>query len=159
MQSLNPVALSFCVSRTHFEAGIIYICSYLASSEIFTPKITQPSHKTATYRTHTPTISHDCNKNCNILQPLKKTLQPIDSYIQITYLCSMKNYQTSSAEGQKCRLEQLLQLLSITSDGDLINKLETQKLKQMGYCMCSEGFTVISAEGIKLLYDLGLIHP
>jgi len=36
----------------------------------------------------------------------------------------MKNYQTPSTEAQKGRLEQLTQLLEITSDGDLINKTE-----------------------------------
>ena len=47
-----------------------------------------------------------------------------------------KNYQTLSAQGQKGRLEQLLQLLQITFDGDLINK--TERDAQMGYCMKSE---------------------
>ena len=71
----------------------------------------------------------------------------------------MKNYQTPSTEAQKGRLEQLLQLLQITFDGDLINKTERDKLQQMGYCTKSSGFNIITPEGIKLLYDSGLIHP
>lgn len=67
------------------------------------------------------------------------------------------NYQTSSAQDQKGRLEQLLQLLQITFDGDLVNKTERDALLQMGYCIKSEGF--ITPEGIKLLSNLGLIHP
>lgn len=70
-----------------------------------------------------------------------------------------KNYQTSSAQGQKGRIEQLLQLLQITFDGDLINKAERDALQQMGYCVKSEGFNIITPEGIKLLSNLGLIHP
>lgn len=69
------------------------------------------------------------------------------------------NYQTSSAQGQKGRIEQLLQLLSITFDGDLISKTERDALQQMGYCTKSSGFNIITPEGIKLLNDLGLIHP
>ena len=71
----------------------------------------------------------------------------------------MKNYQTPSTEAQKGRLEQLTQLLQITFDGDSINKTERDKLQQMGYCAKSSGFNIITPEGIKLLYDLGLIHP
>ena len=67
-----------------------------------------------------------------------------------------KNYQTLSAQGQKGRIEQLLQ---ITFDGDLINKPERDALQQMGYCVKSEGFNIITPEGIKLLSNLGLIHP
>ena len=50
----------------------------------------------------------------------------------------MGNYQTLSAQGQKGRIEQLLQLLQITFDGDLINKTERDALQQMGYCVKSE---------------------
>ncbi len=71
----------------------------------------------------------------------------------------MKNYQTQIAEGQKGRLEQLLQLLQITFDGDLINKTDRDALQQMGYCAKSSGFNIITPEGIKLLSDLGFIHP
>ena len=69
------------------------------------------------------------------------------------------NCQTSSAQDQKGRLEQLLQLLQITFDGDLVNKTERDALLQMGYCIKSEGFNIITPEGIKLLSNLGLIHP
>lgn len=119
--------------------------------------------KTATSRIHTLTISHYCNIFCNILQSFKKLPQKLACFDWLAYFCRKKmerrDYQTLSAQGQKGRIEQLLQLLRITFDGDLINKTERDALQQMGYCTKSSGFNIITPEGIKLLNDLGLIHP
>jgi hypothetical protein len=70
-----------------------------------------------------------------------------------------KFYQTSSAESKGGRLEQLLQLLRITADGDLISKPDRNKLVELGLSDEMSGFNIITPLGIKYLHDLGLIHP
>jgi len=70
------------------------------------------------------------------------------------------HYKTSAAYNQKGRIEQLLQLLRVTWDGDLVNKVERDILLKTGMAQrVGEGFNLITPKGIKTLFELGLIHP
>lgn len=69
-------------------------------------------------------------------------------------------YKTAQCEGQKGRVEQLLQLLRITWDGDVINKMQRDVLLKEGLCIqFGAGWNIITPEGVELLYKLGFIHP
>ena len=69
-------------------------------------------------------------------------------------------YKTSSAMNQGGRVEQLLQLLQITWDGDIINKTERDILIKLELAYTtSGGFNIITPKGIEYLYELGFIHP
>ncbi len=69
-------------------------------------------------------------------------------------------YKTKSSESQSGRIEQLLQLLRITWDGDLVNKTERDILVKLGMAnTVYGGFNIITAKGIKYLFELGFIHP
>jgi hypothetical protein len=69
-------------------------------------------------------------------------------------------YKTDAATNQKGRIEQLLQLLRVTWDGDLVNKVERDILLKTGMAQrVGEGFNLITPKGIKTLFELGLIHP
>lgn len=71
-----------------------------------------------------------------------------------------KLYQTAQCENQKGRVEQLLQLLRITWDGDIINKTERDILRKEGLCIqFGAGWNLITPEGAEVLYKLGFIHP
>jgi hypothetical protein len=71
-----------------------------------------------------------------------------------------KFYQTQLAERQSGRIEQLLQLLRLTFDGDIINKTERDVLLKAGLCeKFGCGWNLITSKGVEYLYDLGLIHP
>ena len=69
-------------------------------------------------------------------------------------------YKTKIAEGQKGRIEQLLQLLRVVYDGDLIDKGEREMLVKKGLAQkCDGGYNLITSKGLTYLEDLGLIHP
>jgi len=69
-------------------------------------------------------------------------------------------YQTSQAENPKGRVEQLLQLLRLTWDGDIINKTERDILRKEGLCIqFGAGWNIITEQGVEILYKLGFIHP
>lgn len=69
-------------------------------------------------------------------------------------------YQTMQAKDQQGRVEQLLQLLRITWDGDIINKTERDILKKEGLCIqFGVGWNLITPEGVEILHKLGFIHP
>ncbi len=69
-------------------------------------------------------------------------------------------YQTENAKTQKGRIEQLLQLVRLTWDGDVINKTERDILMKDGLCArFGAGWNIITEEGVEVLYKLGLIHP
>lgn len=71
-----------------------------------------------------------------------------------------KLYKTSQCENQKGGIEQLLQLLRITWDGDIINKTERDALLKEGLCIqFGAGWNLITPEGADMLYKLGFIHP
>jgi len=60
---------------------------------------------------------------------------------------------------QKEQLDQLLQLLRITWDGDLISKIERDELVELGFAVRSDGFNIITAQGINYLSKSGYICP
>ena len=69
-------------------------------------------------------------------------------------------YKTESAKNQSGRVEQLLQLLRITWDGDLVNKTERDILLSLGLCQSfGAGWNLITESGVRCLYELGFIHP
>lgn len=70
------------------------------------------------------------------------------------------HYKTSAADNQKGRIEQLLQLLRLTWDGDLVSKTERDVLEKFGLCQSIDGgFNLITPRGVEILSQLGLIHP
>jgi hypothetical protein len=69
-------------------------------------------------------------------------------------------YKTTYCERQSGRIEQLLQLLRLTWDGDLISKAERDTLVGLGLAQnFGDGWNLITSQGVKYLYDLGFIHP
>lgn len=69
-------------------------------------------------------------------------------------------YKTKQCEGSKGRIEQLLQLLRITWDGDLISKPDRDELLKNELCVkASGGWNIITPKGIEYLEQLGFIHP
>jgi len=48
-------------------------------------------------------------------------------------------------------IDQLLQLLRITSDGDLIDKEEARELRKRGFAQRYNGYSIITLEGIEFL--------
>jgi hypothetical protein len=66
----------------------------------------------------------------------------------------IKNYVKENSGA----LEQLKQLINTTWDGDLISKSERNKLREQGLVTSCEGFNVVTAEGLKRLTELRLIH-
>lgn len=72
----------------------------------------------------------------------------------------MKSYRTQAAKHQMGIAEALLQLTSITFDGDLIDKEARSHLVRVGYAeQLPGGFNIITANGIQVLLDLKLIAP
>lgn len=57
------------------------------------------------------------------------------------------------------RLEQLVQLLRVTWDGDLISKSDRDELIKVEYCSKCEGWNYITYEGIKALIKIGALKP
>lgn len=55
------------------------------------------------------------------------------------------------------RLEQLLQLVKVTWDGDLISKSERDCLVKECLATKCRGFNLLTDEGVRILYQLGLI--
>jgi hypothetical protein len=55
------------------------------------------------------------------------------------------------------RIEQLLQLQSVTCDGNLISKQERDHLEKAALICRSHGWQVITPKGIEYLSDLGLL--
>ncbi len=69
-------------------------------------------------------------------------------------------YKTSQCDGAKGRIEQLLQLLQLTQDGDLINKAERDELIKKGLATKVDGgWNIITDQGIHMLNAFGYIHP
>lgn len=56
------------------------------------------------------------------------------------------------------RLEQLIQLLTVTWDGDLIHKTGRDGLVKRGLAINRDGWNVITPEGIGVLESIGAIH-
>lgn len=67
-----------------------------------------------------------------------------------------KNKQANLSIG---RVEQLLQLLQITWDGDLISKSDRDELVKNELAFKTSGFNLITGKGIIYLLELGFIHP
>lgn len=55
-------------------------------------------------------------------------------------------------------LESLMQLTQLTSDGDLISKTERDELVKKGLAIRSDGFNIITQEGIAVLSLTNSIH-
>jgi len=56
-------------------------------------------------------------------------------------------------------LEALLQLVTLTADGDLIGKRHRTLLVKKGLAIQCNGWNAISRKGIRYLDDLGVIKP
>ena len=70
----------------------------------------------------------------------------------------MANYRTAAASKQIGVAEALLQLTSITWDGDLLSKDQRTHLVKVGWAdQLPGGFNLITAEGLQVLLDLKLI--
>lgn len=61
-------------------------------------------------------------------------------------------------KGKSSDLIQLQQLLSITWDGDLIDKSAVKRLKDKGLMVKVDGWNIITVKGVELLNSLNLIH-
>ena len=69
-------------------------------------------------------------------------------------------YKTAQCDGQTGRVEQLLQLLRITWDGDLVNKTERDILVKLELAInFGNGYNIITPKGVTYLDELGFIHP
>lgn len=56
-------------------------------------------------------------------------------------------------------LEQLIQLVTATWDGDLICKSHRDELVKCGYVDRVNGYNVINSNGIIVLVNLGVLRP
>lgn len=59
---------------------------------------------------------------------------------------------------ENSRIEQLVQLRTVTWDGDLISKSERDALVKCGYVERCCGYNFINAEGVKVLVNLGALR-
>ena len=55
------------------------------------------------------------------------------------------------------RLEQLMLLCKVTSDGDLVSKAHRDELVKCGYVIQINGWNIISREGVIILANLGML--
>ena len=69
-----------------------------------------------------------------------------------------KQYLTADISSQPPRMAVLLQLMALTSDGDLIGKSERDELVMEGLAQRYNGWNWITVNGIKKLEKLKLIH-
>ena len=60
--------------------------------------------------------------------------------------------------GKRNYMEQLVQLTTVTWDGDLICKSDRDELVKCGYAEKINGFNLITANGIIALSNLGIIR-
>ena len=60
--------------------------------------------------------------------------------------------------GKRNYMEQLIQLTTVTWDGDLICKSDRDRLVKCGYAEKVEGYNFITAKGIIVLDNLGMIR-
>lgn len=56
-------------------------------------------------------------------------------------------------------ISQLQQLMTVTWDGDLMDKSATKELWKQGLILRVNGWSVVNEEGIRYLERLGFIHP
>jgi len=56
-------------------------------------------------------------------------------------------------------LEQLLQLKTVTWDGNLINKSARDELVWDGYIFKKDGHNFLTSKGVEVLSDLGYLKP
>lgn len=59
----------------------------------------------------------------------------------------------------KGNLEQLVLLTKVTFDGDLISKAMRDELHKAGLIERCQGWNFITAKGVQLLVDLGVLRP
>lgn len=70
--------------------------------------------------------------------------------------CSEPQFPSAGRLGY---IEQLMQLMVATPDGNIINKSHRDVLVRKGYATRSEGFNVVSSYGLETLRNLGFIAP
>lgn len=72
----------------------------------------------------------------------------------------MSQYITEQGKHETARrIQQLLQLLQVTADGDLIDKTNRDDLIRMGLAQRVRGWNIITEKGLLLAQDLEYIHP
>ncbi len=54
---------------------------------------------------------------------------------------------------------QMLQLITVTYDGDIIGKKNRDELERMGYVQRAQGFNWLTKKGVELLVEKGLLRP